>query len=107
MILPLKIFSVSELGIDHANYLQKLKKYYSHYEYDEYLYRQNIINRCIDNGYLNYPKDKKEIESFYLLGHDYIFDNPLIDMTNFNDIKKYRKRMICRLRINKNGIISR
>jgi|GEM_PF-5256736 len=44
-----KTFTLGELGINHAEYLDKLKKYYDHYEYDEYLYRQTIIKRCVEN----------------------------------------------------------
>lgn len=102
-----EIFNLSNLGIDTSSFVKKIKEYYQHYEYDNYLYRQCLIKNAVNLGLVSLVDDKKIIEEFYLEGKGEFINLLSIN----NDIKKgvsrYRKRMIITLLVNRNGDIER
>ncbi len=107
-MFPINIFSLSDLGIYHDDYLKKLKLFYGEYEYDEYLYRQNIIQSFLSRGWLNVFSDKKFIEDFYLGGDLDLFKNRVpIELESFPSIIKYRRRMVCYFKVSKSGEVKR
>lgn len=102
-MLPVKIFSLADVNIDHNIFIENIKKHYDQYEYDEYLHRQNIITTCVKNGWLDFHNDANKIEKFYLSGDDSFFNNLPVERDYFDTIARYRKRLICFFKISHDG----
>lgn len=103
----IKIFTLNELGINKNRFISKIKDHYSFYEYDEYLYRQTLINKLVEHGIVNFRVHYKPIEEFYVNGSGYLIDKLKQHQEIACSIKKYRKRMILSVLVNRNGEIHR